>query len=356
MGRSLLDWWLGVSSPRATFYSILQGVAVAIATTAYAASQTQGGALSHGLDALHPGNSAVALVVRTLDCQSKIRPLLCTGTLIAPRLVVTAAHCLRRHPPAGLDVVFGDSVDGAPVRVATGIVHPGFNETTHANDLALLFLAEEAPSGILPATIRTAPLDGSLMATPVRWVGYGAPRGRSGETGTKREATALVLDIREDEVRYGAIDLMSCGGDSGGPLFAASGNFEELIGVTTWGDPGCKRFGVAVRIDRYTEFLYDFLQKSLTFEGRRRAFDPDEGLSPSDCRSDADCPDQTTCFGWPGQSRWCTYGGLPPGRFTRACTMASECGSESRCVSLPGGCRCFEPHQRIEEKLQGDVQ
>jgi hypothetical protein len=170
---------------------------------------------------------------------------------------------------------------------------------------------------------------------------------------------------------------MSCRGDSGGPVYAMgpAGETEVLIGITTWGDPACKRFGVALRLDRHADFLRPLLGLGApSMEGRgrggqggqggqgergqrarrgRRPFDPGDPGDPGDpaqgitaraCRSDADCPEHTACFGWPGQPRWCTYGGLSPGHFTRACAPDRPCDGEALCVTLPAGdCRCFVP-------------
>jgi len=56
----------------------------------------------------------------------------CTGTVIAPRAVLTAGHCAGDAPWP--EVV----IDGARVAVAGAIVHPGFDPATLARDLATL--------------------------------------------------------------------------------------------------------------------------------------------------------------------------------------------------------------------------
>jgi hypothetical protein len=147
-----------------------------------------------------------------------------------------------------------------------------------------------------------------------------------------------------------------------------AGETEALIGITTWGDPACKRFGVALRLDRHAAFLRPLLGRgdpssrsssplasppashpssppaNRSGRGARRPFDPAQGITATPCRSDADCPEHTACFGWPGQPRWCTYGGLSPGHFTRACAPDRPCDGEALCVTLPAGdCRCFLP-------------
>ena len=90
------------------------------------------------------GDPAVAaLIVRRTQCQPVHVQLLCTGTLIAPRVVLTAAHCLDPVPHEGaVEVLFGNGLeDGEHVVAMDTLVHPGYDEKTHENDLAQLLLS-----------------------------------------------------------------------------------------------------------------------------------------------------------------------------------------------------------------------
>lgn len=63
----------------------------------------------------------------------------CTGTLIAPKVVLTGAHCV----PSGADYKIVDrSADGAPqlLNVRTIAIHPGYKVQAHraSADVALL--------------------------------------------------------------------------------------------------------------------------------------------------------------------------------------------------------------------------
>jgi secreted trypsin-like serine protease len=95
----------------------------------------------------------------------------CTGTLIAPDIVVTAAHCLIR-PKDDLTVIFGtDSVtalqDPTHTRKVIGTkISPEFSQSEYG-DLGLIKLASAAPEGFTPVPYAKSVMspESILMAT-----------------------------------------------------------------------------------------------------------------------------------------------------------------------------------------------
>ena len=87
----------------------------------------------------------------------------CTGTLVAPNLVLTAAHCAPKGGPevdSALEFYFGDPKDPETLRipVAYGLRHPTYNARgSHApaKDLGFIILEDTAPVEPLPLGTRT---------------------------------------------------------------------------------------------------------------------------------------------------------------------------------------------------------
>jgi len=257
--------------------------AAGAAILALLATAGQAAAQSGPADALrYPYVAALSRV------SGESRVYFCAGTLIAPRWIVTAAHCF--HDPRGRRIGDGDGdlwaevggarlaevPDEAQVRFDRVFVHPDYDSASQANDIALVRLDEEA--GPLTATLAQGYGDdedgGAIM------LGFGSyyegllaarATDRDGRplaqlSDALRQARVPLVDPAECAAALGlggeatgnyqlcaggpgAAGRGACLGDSGGPLIAGRDEAgDRLVGLVSFGS-GC---GAAAPLMVYT--------------------------------------------------------------------------------------------------------
>ncbi|MFN0252783.1 MAG: trypsin-like serine protease [Kofleriaceae bacterium] len=195
----------------------------------------------------------------------------CTGTLIAPTVVLTAQHCLDINPTA---VVIGTT---SLARPSEGEVIPVIRDVGYPNgfssfDVAVLVL--QRPSSIEPRKIASGwasvDIQNGAMASIA---GYGA---------IDRDSTMYIDELQEaqipitdadcsesdgcnslaqpaGELGAGGMGVDTCEGDSGGPLYITSDLGTFLAGVTSRGYDNnrfaCSEGGIYARPDKIVEWI-----------------------------------------------------------------------------------------------------
>jgi hypothetical protein len=244
--------------------------------------------------------------VALLDAASRLP--YCSGTLVAPDVVVTAAHCgliidpdtqavLGERDPADVLVAGGvTSVSSARdedlYAVADLALHPDFGDreaadsnalTRPLNDIALVALARPIDT-MEPVPVLTPDRASRLLAEGMELSigGYGTSdrAGRFGG-GTLRMGEVPLVQLGEDEFIAGQVGTPdSCPGDSGGPVYVESGGTLALVGVTSRGladaTSACGGGGIYTLAPAYLDYLMEVSPSPIDVLGSLRNDDPDE--------------------------------------------------------------------------------
>ncbi|MBZ4420533.1 trypsin-like serine protease [Myxococcus sp. RHSTA-1-4] len=304
-----------------------------------------------GTDAPEDG-AAVALLARRTRCTGEEPMLLCSGALIAPDVVLTAAHCLAIFGPRGPHEVYLGQVllpqpEPAPrgrfARVARAVIHPDYDSRTHAYDAALLRLA--APVDVTPFPLPDSTSAPLVAGTGVRVLGYGDTKDAEAPAGRRRQGTLTVTRVESAAFHASPSPSMSCAGDSGGPVLLRDGGREVLVGLTASGDVACRDEAINVRVDALLDgFIRPFLAEAPA-PGVPTL--PPGNLCGETCARDAECPSGLACVSVEGGPGRCLLPALQAGDYGEACSEDAACGTGGVCARLePEGdeaCRCFTP-------------
>jgi secreted trypsin-like serine protease len=219
--------------------SIIAPAFAALAVIAVPALAITGGQAD---GAAHPSVGLVA----SLDANGTRTPL-CSSVLVAPTVVVTAAHCFAADGER-VAVSFDPVVDPAHSTFVSGraVVDPGFGlDRNDSHDIAVVLL--DAPVAIAPARLPAAGNAAGLSKKQdIVNVGYGYESAANPVyDGVRRWSTSTLAKVGSTTITLKLKTGGVCFGDSGGPHFSGG----TIAAIVSTGNRKCSGSADGYRLD-----------------------------------------------------------------------------------------------------------
>ena len=185
-------------------------------------ASTPGTGILNGADCAPERSSVVRLDLRNSSGDSVGG---CSGTVVGPRVVLTAAHCLDET----VAVVHVSSGSGSPVVAASFVFYPGYRFNAAGFDVGVVRMAEDLPRKAVPI-LTSRP--GRVGETAIV-AGWGLDQ--NGTTSFLRAGSTTLSAVTVDILRtlYAPPSSSVCQGDSGGPIMLSESGTWNLAGITS---------------------------------------------------------------------------------------------------------------------------
>lgn len=327
------------------FAALLLAIAAAGCTGAMTPGEAESEIIGGTTDAADP---AVVLLYMTVPGQQG--GALCTGEVISPHVVLTAAHCTGGEDPTvtnatyrvylGADFSKATAADLLPVKEVHYDPQFTINNLEGGHDVGVAILQNPLPATVTPLPINRTPLDATYDGKPVRFVGYGLDNAAAQTgAGIKRQTTTMLTDHTALLLHFTDGTHETCNGDSGGPAFMTIGGQEVIVGLTSFGDVNCNQGGYDTRVDTFATFIDGYVkQADPTFGQTASPADmgpgPSQSSTPPSPSGGTQSPPTSSATPMPPSS-------TGAGGVGESCTKDADCQSALCGLDNRGGRVCF---------------
>jgi secreted trypsin-like serine protease len=215
-------------------------------------------------------DDAAVVALHIVSANGPSSDALCSGTVVSPHVVLTAAHCLSTDvvgPIDHVEIFLGsnpfDPTQGSDaslfVQVASTSFDPQFSANGTTHDIGVVVAAQ--PLAPTPVPLNRDSLGSGDVGTPVQAVGFGESNGSDPTSaGPRRTVDTKILKV--DDEHIGLADVI-CEGDSGGPTLLTKNGQKLVAGVHSFTTvQTCNGDGDDTRVDKYTSLVDDAINKA----------------------------------------------------------------------------------------------